>query len=412
MRAAAVLLAALFTCVAYGAERKPFSPHVRVGDYMGVDPTMPMDGHRRMTTPYFLPSQLGDIYKRPTRTRSLVIAIVALGGGYAEADLEVAWMASGHAPTQVPVVRWVSVGGVVNNPGADNMADFEVALDIQVAGGFLGNMTYAPLEIVVYFAPNSFNGFYLGILAAANDPATDVISVSWGALESDWPLVNVHVFDALIESARSMGVTVFAATGDSGGGQLFYPGSSAYAVGCGGTALDKFDPAHAETAWEGSGGGISAIYVPARRVPDVSAVADISTGVWVYISTLGEGQPAGWYILGGTSAAAPLWSALWGATITAAGGVRTAAGPLIGGAQSVRMFDIVSGSNGPYSAGPGRDLCTGHGSPPRTLLLEALGGGGPVPTTPVFGGSASGTMGAAAAMGTLFVLLLGMAVVL
>jgi kumamolisin len=40
------------------------------------------------------------------------------------------------------------------------------------------------------------------------------------------------------------------------------------------------------------------------------------------------------------------------------------------------FHDIVSGSNGAFSAGPGWDAATGLGSPSGENLLQALSGGG------------------------------------
>ena len=47
-----------------------------------------------------------------------------------------------------------------------------------------------------------------------------------------------------------------------------------------------------------------------------------------------------------------------------------------GGEQAARadaFHDIVTGSNGAFSAGPGWDACTGLGSPSGENLLKALG---------------------------------------
>ena len=43
-------------------------------------------------------------------------------------------------------------------------------------------------------------------------------------------------------------------------------------------------------------------------------------------------------------------------------------------AQPSAFRDVVSGTNGAYTAGPGWDACTGLGSPDGAKLLQALGG--------------------------------------
>jgi len=95
-------------------------------------------------------------------------------------------------------------------------------------------------------------------------------------------------------------------------------------VAVGGTTLSlKADGSLAkESAWDGSGGGVSAyIKEPAyqknykisrnkgmRGIPDVAYNADPQTGFAVYLSnSAGKGA---WQIIGGTSAGAPQWAAI------------------------------------------------------------------------------------------------------
>ena len=102
-------------------------------------------------------------------------------------------------------------------------------------------------------------------------------------------------------------------------------------------------------------------------MPDVAADADPQTGYNVSV----DGQKA---VIGGTSAVAPLYSALFALLneqLTASG--KPSAGfPLAkiyaGGGQG--FHDITSGNNGAFSAGPGWDACTGWGSPNGQALLN------------------------------------------
>jgi kumamolisin len=82
-------------------------------------------------------------------------------------------------------------------------------------------------------------------------------------------------------------------------------------------------------------------------------------------------------VVGGTSAVAPLWAALIArlaqATGTRFGLIQTSLYAGVRPGVTVAGFnDIVSGSNGAYSAGPGWDACTGLGSPDGPALLERL----------------------------------------
>jgi kumamolisin len=105
-------------------------------------------------------------------------------------------------------------------------------------------------------------------------------------------------------------------------------------------------------------------------VPDVSLVADPGTGALVVLN--GKGVQ-----IGGTSLSAPIWAGFC-ALINEA---RQRAGkpflsflnPLIYPLMGTASFrDIVSGSNGAYTAGPGYDRVTGIGVPNVTALITAL----------------------------------------
>ena len=74
------------------------------------------------------------------------IAIIELGGGFGQSDLD-AYFAAWASP--VPTVTAVGVDGAQNVPGKDpNGADGEVLLDIEVVGAL------APgANVLVYFAP-------------------------------------------------------------------------------------------------------------------------------------------------------------------------------------------------------------------------------------------------------------------
>jgi kumamolisin len=117
-----------------------------------------------------------------------------------------------------------------------------------------------------------------------------------------------------------------------------------------------------------------------RNVPDVSAVADLFTGVSVYSKING-----GWITIGGTSVSAPIWAGY--ITLLNAGfhylGLKdvgyfnsilySVGAPFYGFGYSANdLFDIIEGTNGlpaalsfgnpGFSAGAGYDNCTGNGS--------------------------------------------------
>jgi kumamolisin len=105
-------------------------------------------------------------------------------------------------------------------------------------------------------------------------------------------------------------------------------------------------------------------------VPDVAGNADPTTGYQIYSG--GQAQ-----VVGGTSAVAPLWSALVARLAQATGKRFGLLAPLVyagvsPGADVAGFRDITSGNNGAYSAGPGWDACSGLGVPEGTALLNRL----------------------------------------
>jgi kumamolisin len=356
----------------------------------------------------YTPMQVADIYAFPAGTNGAgqTVAVIELGGGFTQSDLDTYF--SGLNITPTPSVTAASVDGATNNPGDTSGASVEVNLDIDVIGAAAPGAAQ-----VVYFAPNNGDqGFVDAISDAAQaTPAPIAISISWGQSEDSWTSQGLSAMNAAMSDAAALGITVCAAAGDNGStdgvndGQqhVDFPASSPYALGCGGTKL-LADPAtnviSSEVVWnelannEGAGGGgVSDQFdtpswqtnagVPAqangtsapggdggRGVPDVTGNADPATGYQIYSG----GQPQ---VVGGTSAVAPLWSALIARLAQATGkrfglvqpALYTGVTP---GTAVAGFHDITQGNNGAYSAGPGWDACSGLGSPNGTDLLSKL----------------------------------------
>jgi kumamolisin len=347
----------------------------------------------------FTPTQLAQLYNFPTGLdgSGQCIALIELGGGFRPADIK-AYFTKLGLPT--PSVTAVSVDGGKNHPTTADSDDGEVMLDIEVAGAV------APqARVVVYFAPNTDQGFLDAITTAIQDQDNkpSVISISWGAPEASWTAQAMQQMDHAFQAAAAVGVTVCVAAGDRGSGDgmdganVDFPSSSPFVLGCGGTRLvASGNTITSETVWNddpktsATGGGVSSFFplpdyqsasgVPpsanpgggtGRGVPDVAGDADPVTGYQVRV----DGQD---FVIGGTSAVAPLWAGLIALLNQSLGTPVGFLNPLLYttlAAQGV-CRDITEGNNGAYSAGPGWDACTGLGSPNGATLLAALGGGG------------------------------------
>ena len=353
--------------------------------------------HWRAASNSFTPVQLAQLYNFGSGNgKGECIGIIELGGGYRSADLR-RYFSKLHIPR--PKVTAVSVDHGKNHPTGDpNGPDGEVMLDIEVAGAI------APAaQIVVYFAPNTDQGFLDAITTAIHDTKhkPSVISISWGGPESSWTQQSLTAYDDAFQTAAAMGITVCAAAGDNGSSDgasdgtenVDFPASSPYVLACGGTSVQADDEAiTSETVWNdgaqggAGGGGISSFFplppyqeglsaalsvggsqrLTKRGVPDVAGDADENTGYDIRV----DGSDT---VIGGTSAVAPLWAGLIARINSDSGKAAGYINPVLYRNQSA-FNDITQGNNGDFAAARGWDACTGMGTPKGTQVAAILTG--------------------------------------
>jgi hypothetical protein len=168
------------------------------------------------------------------------------------------------------------------------------------------------------------------------------------------------------------------------------------------------------------GSGVSPV-TPCREDPDVSALADPWTGITMYQASAG-----GWFTLGGTSSAAPIWASLLAEIDASAGCATTVSVPHDVGFVTPELYrlaanpkeyaqafnDITAGNNdstgfagGAYPATKGYDMASGLGTPKVTnpanggtglaqlLCAEASAAPSPVVSSvsPLWGPASGGT---------------------
>jgi kumamolisin len=353
--------------------------------------------------------QVGAFYNFPADADGTgqTIGIIELGGGFRPEDITTYFKEIG-VPS--PSVTAVSVSGGKNSPTTPDGADGEVMLDIEVAGAV------APAaKVVVYFAAGATDQDFINAISDAVHDTTNnpsVISISWGGPESSSDETFQTQFDEILKAAGALGITVAAASGDSGAADegpnewdnkahVDFPASSPNALGCGGTNIKvSGSTVTAESVWNenvtdtqddsfgASGGGVSEIFpVPAyqssvtlpanvstggtgRGVPDVSGDGDPSSGYRVRA----DGQE---FPVGGTSAVAPLWAGLVALLNQKLGRRVGFLNPFLyanpSGLVPVTKGDNKVGSTKVgYSAGPGWSACAGLGRPDGAALLDLL----------------------------------------
>jgi kumamolisin len=334
------------------------------------------------------------------------IAVIELGGGFTTSDLQTYFH---EIQSPLPDVSSVSVDFAGNNPAPTNSDDGEVMLDIEVIG------TIVPrAKIVVYFAPNSGDQGLLDAISAAvedTERKPSVISISWGNPEDFLDEQAKAAYHEIFAKAATLGITICVASGDHGVADLAasqwdqqihvdHPASDDLVLGCGGTQINT--TTKQESAWNDGtpfninapngggwtgGGGISTRFAvpsyqaganlpvsiatgqPGRGVPDISMSA---TNYFVRV----DSQE---YSSGGTSAVAPLMSALVARLNQAKQKNVGFINPfLYANAANGAVVDITAGNNGiantivGYQAGQGWDACTGLGTPHGTQILNLL----------------------------------------
>jgi len=314
------------------------------------------------------PDQIKKAYKLPLTGGTGTIAIIdAYDDPTMENDLN-AFSAAFGLPACTVKNKCLEIHKMSSSTKSDSGWALETSLDVEWAHAIAPG---AKILLVEAKTPSGANLLSAIDYAAKRKDAT-AISMSWGGQEFSDELS----YDSHFKSKS--GAIFFASSGDDGAG-VSWPAASPNVVGVGGTTLSLATSGAfaAETAWSGSGGGVSAYeaqpnYQKAynipkaggmRAIPDVSYNADPESGYPVYKTT--GSSKNGWYTLGGTSAGAPQWAA-----IQALGHSASLSQFYIDKASSssTKFFrDITSGSNGTCKyycdARKRYDYVTGLGSP-------------------------------------------------
>jgi kumamolisin len=402
----------------------------------------------------FYPNDVAKLYNFPPQQgQGQRVAILEFGGGFDQSVLADYFTNSLGLATP-PTVNSISILGQQMDVN-DVDTTGEVYLDIEVVGGMAPKATQD-----VYFAPWTGQGYLNAIDQAIHNDDYAAISISYGldeeargtAANPGWPALNQSV-DEAFRDAAAIGLPVFVSSGDQGsgskrgeiqsGGQLVevtvlapaahceYPSSSPYATAVGGTMLFAQDGAITdEVVWNelgalqqnqfyfggATGGGVSQRYpapsyqtsagvnlmsannppAPGRCVPDVAGNSGALTG---YLVSQPPGSQFKIAPVGGTSAAAPMWTALMACVREALGNPPPsfffndfvyAAGATPAFRDIVKGRQVTYAANGPvlgpitatgnnrsakvngYNSGQGYDLCTGWGSPNGAQLVKQL----------------------------------------
>ncbi len=328
--------------------------------------------HNATTAPTGLsPAQIRAVYGLPSSGGTGTIAIIdAYDDPTAENDLKV-FSAKFGLPTCTTANGCFQKVKMASRLKVDGGWALEISLDVQWAHAIAPNAKI----LLVEARSAGGNDLLAAVDYACSRPDVVAGSMSWGGAEFS----SQTAYDGHFACANS--APLFASSGDNGTGPE-WPSISPNVIAVGGTSLafNADGSLAAETAWSGSGGGIS-LYTPVptyqstygllgamRQVPDVSYNADPASGFSVYDSTSYNGQK-GWFKVGGTSAGAPQWAAIRALGLTA---TNSAFYTDAAASYAAHFRDVASGTNGACgavcTAGPGYDTVTGLGSPVTTAF--------------------------------------------
>ena len=319
----------------------------------------------------------------------------------------------GIQPTAITPIE-VDGGPGTYSPSAETSVDIQNLIGLAPA-----------VKIDLYQGPNAGAGIYDLMTASVTAGTAQVINWSWGECEATVPASLVAEEGALIQEAAMQGQTFIASSGDRGSqgcismnadwgpednepNAVEDPTSQPFATSVGASVITSLGQPPAETVWNvrdwgAGGGGVSSnasmpdyqAYsgVPGvissyssgtpcgdpsfycREVPDVSANGGAPQGYAIFYN-------GAWLDAGGTSTAAPVWTAV-AALADASGDSGCSPSKPLGflnpllyeiaaGTEHASAFnDITTGSNSPtgsgaYPATPGYDMATGLGSPMAT----------------------------------------------
>lgn len=341
-------------------------------------------------------SELAAAYHLPSGVSGPANTVAIIdGGGYPDLESDLA-----HYRTQFALPPCTTASGclrIVDYQGgpplhpdgtdAEKELSAETALDVEMVSAACPSC-----KILLVQAPTQ--DFYLSSLHTAAQAVPSIaqaaqtaigLGASSVSMSFGYPStkdINTGPVSAVFSHP---GVAFVASSGDSGYlGNLhgYWPQNLPSVISVGGTAVyESTDSAFSFAAWNGAGSGCETDLPPAHGQPaavaafcsghraatDVSAVSDPATGVAVFDS-YGIG---GWYVAGGTSAAAPVIAALY----ARAGHTASVDGPrTLYSAPAGAFTDVSLGQNGAAHScqtsapqlcvsGTGWDGPTGIGTP-------------------------------------------------
>jgi uncharacterized membrane protein len=295
------------------------------------------------------------------------------------------------------------------NPGLVSGDQNESTLDVEWAGAVA---PAASVKLIVGASTTTTDGVDLAAMYAVNNATAKIVSVSYGSCEQDMGSTEMAFYNSLWQQAASEGISAFVSSGDAGAAGCYSASatsassagvnglcSSPYSTCVGGTEFNEGSSSSQywsstnsasyasalsyipEVVWNesgsnggsglwASGGGISRYYTQPswqkgitgasasngmRAVPDVALAAAAHDGY--LIEENGE-----YYLVAGTSAAAPSFAGLMALVVQSKGGSGQ-------GNANPALYALLDANTDPFHATP-----SGNNSVPGVAGFTASGG--------------------------------------
>ena len=260
----------------------------------------------RNTTPDFSSAQSGNHYLTPKDVATIYDVNAAYSSGYNGAGQSIAVV--GQSEVNVSdIEHFQSAAGLtvrdptpVLVPGSGTAQyssgdQAESDLDLEYSGG----MGTGATVYFVYVGNNQNYSIFDAIQYAVDTRIAPIISISYGACESDLSSSDFSTLESIMEQGASQGQSTLAASGDNGSTSCYgdkslttaqqealvvdYPASSAYATGLGGTEFPAADVSSSNTTYWQSAGGSDVIssaksYIPEQTWNDDSSQYGLAAG--------------------------------------------------------------------------------------------------------------------------------------
>jgi len=252
--------------------------------------------------PYFTSSQSGSHYLTPKDVATIYNISSAYSAGYTGtgqsiavvgqskvyvSDVEAFQSAAGLTVKDPTLVLVPSTGTATVSTGDEAESD----LDMEYSGGIAKGATI----YLVYVGGNTNYSVWDSIAYAVDEKIAPIISVSYGACETELSTSDYASLEAIMEQGAAQGQSIVVSAGDDGSTGCYddtslttaqrnavmasYPATSAYATALGGTEFPSADTEATNTTYWTAASGSDVISSALSYIPEVVWNDDSSSGL-------------------------------------------------------------------------------------------------------------------------------------